>query len=74
MYNGHKNYNHWNVALWLFNDYETYHLVVWAVKHCPTLDHAARLLNDVTDRQTPDGVTYTYTSIRAAITNLHDWK
>ena len=27
-YNGHKNYNHWNVSLWINNDEWLYRLLV----------------------------------------------
>ena len=70
-YNGHKNWNHWNVSLWLFNDEPLYRTMVWAVRHCPTLDDAAHYINSMTDDKTPDGAPYTFTSIRAAIT---DWE
>ena len=40
-YNGHKNWNHWNVSLWLFNDGPMYRSMVYAVKNNRTLDGAA---------------------------------
>jgi hypothetical protein len=41
-YNGHKNWNHWNVALWLFNDENLYFNVVkHHVRRAPTKDDAA---------------------------------
>lgn len=29
-YNGYKDRGHWNIALWLFNDYGLYQLVIYA--------------------------------------------
>lgn len=70
MYNGHKNYNHWNVALWLFNSEFSYNLMTYYVNQCRTLDDAARnLARYYAGGLTPDGAPYSFTSIRAAITN-----
>ena len=67
-YQGHRNWNHWNVSLWLCNDYELYCLVqMWM--GTPTLtrnDCAHRILSEVPSH-TPDGAPYTFTSIRAAL-------
>ena len=71
MYNGHKNWNHWNVSLWLFNDEELYRLTQWAVRHARTLDDAANWINHLTNDETPDGAPYTFTSIRAALVGWH---
>ena len=68
-YNGHKNWNHWNVSLWLFNDEPLYRMMVWAVRHCQTRDDAASYIQSMTDDLTPDGAPYTFTAIRSAITN-----
>ncbi|UOW66349.1 hypothetical protein vBAspATola_06 [Aeromonas phage vB_AspA_Tola] len=69
-YNGHKNWTHWNVALWLFNDYGLYQLVSRYLR-CYTKDRAAkRLLEELNDMgltETPDGAKYSYTAIRAAM-------
>lgn len=68
MYNGHKNKNHWNVSLWLFNDESNYKRVVSAVREQRTLDLAARyLMMELANRRTMDGVPYTFTSVRAAL-------
>lgn len=39
-YNGHKNYNHWNVSLWINNDEGLYDLALSARKNTTNLDHA----------------------------------
>lgn len=68
MYNGHKNYNHWNVSLWLFNDEGLYRMMVDKVNRSATKDNAARWIAGLLlGQSTPDGAPYTYTSIRAAL-------
>ena len=71
MKNGHKNYNHWNVALWLFNDEGMYRHMVGLVNLSNTLDEAATWiledLNEYYKGVTPDGAPYSFTSIRAAL-------
>ena len=73
-YNGHKNWNHWNVSLWLFNDPNLYSIMVFAVNDSDTRNEAARfilssMLNHFEDGKTLDGAPFTFTSIRAAITS-----
>jgi hypothetical protein len=68
-YNGHKNWNHWNVSLWLFNEEGLYRAVCAYVERSRTLDEAAELvlehvqrISSATDRHpvtTPDGAPYT---------------
>ena len=79
-YNGHKNHAHWNVSLWLSNDEGLYNLCRDAVRECRTLDDAAECILDSlrsmpygerhvegTGKGTPDGVMWTKTAIRAAL-------
>ena len=73
-YNGHKNYNHWNVALWINNDYGLYCLARDLIKELKNRDKATEaLLNDlhgVGIYDTPDHVRYTKTAIRAAMVGM----
>ena len=46
MYNGHKNYNHWNASLWLFNDERRYKIVRQVIEK-ETLDESARILSHI---------------------------
>jgi hypothetical protein len=67
-YNGHKNWTHWNVSLWLNNDEDLYRqmrkLCEWFNK-----DTAARKMLQRLPPETPDGAKYSVTSIRAAMRN-----
>jgi hypothetical protein len=74
MYNGHKNWNHWNVSLWLNNDEGLYDMARRAVRRAKTKDKAATMLMeelrslDITS--TPDGAPYSVSSIRAAMVGM----
>jgi hypothetical protein len=67
-YNGHKNYNYWNVSLWLFNDEGLYGLVRDSLKK-GNKDLAAKMLLEVLPEKTPDGVKYNFSNVRAALTD-----
>jgi hypothetical protein len=67
-FNGHKNWNHWNVSLWINNDEGLYRDANHYFRTTKTLDKAARLLaRDLDGLKTPDGAPFTYTTIRAAM-------
>lgn len=68
-YNGHKNWNHWNVSLWINNDEYLYNL---ARKMCVRVgkEQAAVELLDYLPERTPDGASYTKTSVRAALVDF----
>lgn len=69
-YNGHKNWNHWNVALWIANDEGLYWLAKNFLSRCTTKDLAARELLLCLHGKTPDGAPYTFSSVRAALVGL----
>ena len=73
-YQGHRNWHHWNVSLWLFNEEYLYNNLRAYVEGTSTLDSAAAHMLYHIERAanggpatTPDGAPYTFTSIRAAI-------
>jgi hypothetical protein len=72
-YNGHKNYNHWNVSLWLNNDEGLYRLMREATRGL-NRDAAARQvlaeLEQAGTTHTPDGAKYSVSTIRAAMVGL----
>ena len=69
MYNNYKNWNQWNVSLWLSNDEELYNMVCQVLR-TSTKDRAVGIILSQLDSHTPDGAKYTKTAIRAA---LVDW-
>lgn len=70
-YNGHKNWNHWNVSLWISNDEGLYRMALGALNQYPRdRARAARSLLDMLPAHTPDGAPYTATSVRAALSGL----
>lgn len=80
-YNGHKNWNHWNVSLWINNDEGLYRMAQEAIRTVKeekaqygTLKMSAYLmLNDLKDAgitHTPDGAPYSMTTIKAAMSGM----
>ena len=81
-FNGHKNWNHWNVSLWINNDEELYRSAVFYRNHyrkahgcgMTGAERAARefmrSLKDQEITHTPDGAPYSYSSIRAAMVGM----
>lgn len=69
-YNGHKNYNAWNIALWLGNNESLYHLARWCIRTSDNRNQAARKMMEHLPEKTPDGVVYTVTNVRLAIAYL----
>jgi len=70
-YNGHKNYNHWNVALWINNDEGLHNLA----RECVSVaKNRAAAVNDflalVGSTKTPDGAPYSKSAVRAAMTGM----
>lgn len=70
-YNGHKNWNHWNVSLWINNDEGLYRFALHCVESTSTRREAAqRFLDDVDRMKTPDGAPYTLSSVIAAMRGM----
>lgn len=78
-YNGHKNWNHWNVSLWLNNDESLYRsMLSWLKVAGGNKDRAARAFHHaltyadfgIPTPKTPDGAPYSFSSIRAAMRGL----
>lgn len=73
-FNGHKNWNHWNVSLWINNDEGLYRECLRLIKY-NTKDKAAEvmfdsLINHWKTPKTPDGAPYSVSSIRAAMVGM----
>lgn len=73
-YNGHKNWNHWNVALWIGNDEGLYNIARQCYRRAPSARRAAPLfiayLAECGVTETPDGAKYSLTTVRKAIAGL----
>lgn len=71
-YNGHKNWNHWNVSLWLNNDESLYSILRNCKARYPraresAARHVLGRLKDEGITKTPDGAPYSLSSIKAAM-------
>lgn len=83
-YNGHKNWNHWNVSLWINNDEALSTLakdLILQYKHYRSFtgstsprERAAAAMLERLEWQgithTPDGAPYSVSSIRAAMVGM----
>lgn len=82
-YQGHKNWNHWNVSLWINNDEGLYRMALNFIKFYPKAGYgfsgsakayaAKKMLERLRDEDithTPDGAPYSVSSIRAAMVGL----
>lgn len=71
-YNGHKNWNHWNVSLWIGNDESLYNLA----QDCIRNNHSnrAKAVDDfialIETDKTPDGAPYSKSAVRAAMVGM----
>ncbi len=73
-YNGHKNYNYWNVALWIGNDEGLYRLALDCIRLAKTRREAATdfvgelAANGI--HKTPDGAPYSISAVQAGMSGL----
>lgn len=69
-YNGHKNWNHWNVSLWINNDEGLYRMAKQCIRRAGSKDRGAKLFAELCPLRTPDGAPYCVSSIRAAMVGM----
>lgn len=72
-YNGHKNWNHWNVSLWIGNDEGLYNLARRMRRGKNATDAAREFIRELAEcniTRTPDGAPYTLSAVRAAMVGL----
>ena len=70
MYQGHRNWNHWNVSLWINNDEHLHRMAQQYVRLFGKRMAAHGIMGDLEAndmRFTPDGAPYSVTAIRAAL-------
>ena len=66
--NGYRNWNHYNVALWMHNDRELYRMMIEAVQDSAILEQAiVKVYNQLKGRKTEDGAAFTLAAIREAM-------
>lgn len=82
-YQGHKNWNHWNVSLWINNDENLYRIALHMKRHYAkaimyygesrTVFIARQVMNRLKDEgitHTPDGAPYSVSSIKGAMVGM----
>ena len=68
-YNGHKNWNHWNVSLWINNDQCLYERARELARRSNRETAVKQFLNEL-PTHTPDGAPYSISSVRAAMRDI----
>lgn len=80
-YNGHASRGHWNVALWISNEYECYLFAKECIKEAKAANPAPskwpkiathRFLEVYQGCKTPDGFAMTAQRVKAALTDLDE--
>lgn len=73
-YNGHLNWNHWNVSLWINNDEYLYEMAKRCIRQSKTREEAAEKmlaeLKEIGYSLTPDKAPYSKSAIRAAMVGM----
>ena len=74
-YNGHKNWNHWNVSLWINNDQGLYNAALQYINDFKGNKQkaAAEMFAEIKRsgfNKTPDGAPYSKTTILAAMKGM----
>jgi hypothetical protein len=74
-YNGHPNWNHWNVSLWINNDEGLYGLARDCVRQSRrnrtvAVEMMLDMLQEMGTTHTPDGAPYSKTTIRHAMKEM----
>lgn len=73
-FNGHKNWGHWNVSLWINNDEWLYSEALRLCSNCNRAEASEKMLewlHDMGIYETPDGAKYSVSSIRAAMVGIN---
>lgn len=68
--NGYKNWNDWNVALWIDNDEDLYHDAYGKVTMLGASQATKEMMAYLKGKRTPDGARYTHKSLYGALSRL----
>jgi hypothetical protein len=73
-FNGYKNWNHWNVSIWINNDERLYRIAQYCIKVTGNRARAVNLmlweLQSTGQTHTKDGALYSKSAIRAAMAGM----
>ena len=69
-YNGYKNWNTWNVSLWINNSEWLYREAYELVQKYGETRAAHKLWKELKGERTPDGARYTLCGIKAALEGM----
>lgn len=69
-FNGHKNWNYWNVSLWINNDEDLYIYALALVDDYGVDDATAIFTHAFRGAATPDGAMFSKGAVRAALESL----
>lgn len=73
-YNGYKNWNAWNVSLWINNEYNLYCLAKDCVRYSKNRNQAAIGFVEIMAAggvtETPDGAKYNKTNVKTAMIGM----
>jgi len=69
-YNGHRNWNSWNVSLWLNNDYDLYNQARSLLSVFTIETAATEMLKFYLPKRTPDGAVYNRRNVEEFLQEL----
>jgi len=69
-YNGYKDWDHWNVSLWINNDETIYGAAYIMVASMGAKKAAGVLSKTLSGTKTPDGAKYTYNNIYSTLLDM----
>ena len=72
-FNGYKNWNHWNVSLWINNDEGLYCEALRLCHNYNRAEAAKKMLSELNEMgiyKTDDGAPFSVSSIRAAMVGI----
>ena len=71
-YNGHPNWQLWNVSLWISGDEQFYHYVISLIERYGVKRATEIISKELRGQSTPDGARYNKAAIGYALSSLLD--